>query len=357
MRPRRARASVGSRGSLVAAYRGVVCDLDGVVYRASLAVTHAVDSLQRLPGRVVFATNNASRTVTEVSRQLVELGLPDPAVCTSAQAAARFVLSEHGRDAAVLVVGGAGLCEAIDEVGLTRVPNAASRPDAVVQGWGRAVRVADLADAAIAVRRGAAWIATNTDLTLPTPQGPVPGNGTLVAAVAAAVGRQPTVVGKPHRPLFDAACERLGVLVADALAIGDRLDTDIAGAEAVGAASLWVLTGVHGWSELAASATHPTYAAPDLSALHRPYPVVRRHRDGWGTEQIPLVIRVRGDSQPTVQAASLAALQPAHAAGVVAAVGLSAIRELRDGDRTGADARRLGDVLDRWFGRPGTPSE
>ena len=96
-------------------------------------------------------------------------------------------------------------------------------------------------------------MATNTDRTLPTAHGLVPGNGTLVAAVAEATGATPEVVGKPHPPLYRVAAERLGAAANGLLAVGDRLDTDIVGASAVGADSLWVLTGVDGFTHLARS--------------------------------------------------------------------------------------------------------
>lgn len=187
--------------ALVAAYRAIACDLDGVVYRGARAVPFAVSSLQASQAYtpVVFATNNASRTPTEVAGQLEGLGLTGTgadAVVTSAQAGAALLRSRLGPGAVVLAVGGDGVAEALADAELRPMRTLAARPEAVLQGWARTVTVADLADASLAVADGALWVATNTDLTLPTEAGVVPGNGTLVAAVASASGRRPLVVGK-----------------------------------------------------------------------------------------------------------------------------------------------------------------
>lgn len=265
-------------GPLVAGYAAVVSDLDGVVYRGREAVPHAVESIRDLEVPVLFATNNASRPAADVATHLRELGIRcDPeGVATSAQAAAWLLARELGRGARVLAVGGDGVPEALREVGL--VPVAPGADDdgslsAVAQGYGRTVTAADLAEAAYAVESGARWYATNTDATLPTERGLAPGNGSLVTAVATAVGRGPDVVaGKPEAPLYELCARRLGLDVGRVLAVGDRLDTDIAGAVTAGMDSLLVLTGVDGLESLleAPEARRPTYVSLDLRALHRP---------------------------------------------------------------------------------------
>jgi HAD superfamily hydrolase (TIGR01450 family) len=170
----------------------------------------------------------------------------------------------------VLVVGGAGLREPLRAHGLVPVASAEDQPVAVVQGWSPDLTWALLAEGAVAVRRGCRWVATNRDATLPSPRGPLPGNGAMVAAVAMATGVEPEVVGKPGRALFDAAVRRTAA--QRPLVIGDRLDTDIAGANAAGLDSLLVLTGVSGPDDLLAAAPErrPTYVGRDLSALRGP---------------------------------------------------------------------------------------
>ncbi|MFC7489024.1 HAD-IIA family hydrolase [Knoellia sp. CPCC 206453] len=257
---------------LVDGYDAIVCDLDGVVYRGDPAVPHAVEALSAIGVPIQFATNNASRPPREVADHLRRLGLDitDDSVATSSQAAA-WVLTRHLEPgAAVLAIGGAGVAEALRESGFVPVTSVDDEPAAVVQGYGPDVSAADLAQAAYAVQRGALWMATNTDHTLPTADGYAPGNGALVLAVGAAVGRGPDLVaGKPDEPLYLMCAERLGVLPNRVLAIGDRLETDIEGAHHAGMDSLLVLTGVHGVRDAldAAPQSRPTWVARDLRAL------------------------------------------------------------------------------------------
>lgn len=263
--------------TLAARYRALVCDLDGVVYRGPSAVPHAVEALSALDRPVVYATNNASRRPADVAQHLTDLGLgcaPEDVV-TSSQAAA-WLLGEAGTEpgARVLAVGGAGVADALGEAGFTavrRVGEGEGAVAAVVQGYGPDVTAADLAEAAYAVEDGARWVATNTDATLPTDRGVAPGNGSLVGAVARAVGHEPDgVAGKPRPPLYLLAARRLGLEAPQVLAVGDRLDTDIEGAVSAGAESLLVLTGVDDLDAvLAAPASRrPTWVAPDLRWLH-----------------------------------------------------------------------------------------
>lgn len=257
---------------LVDRYDALIVDLDGVVYRGVPAVAHAVESLSAAGIPIQFATNNASRPPAAVGEHLRRLGLSieDSAVATSSQAAA-WVLTRHLEPGAqVLAIGGPGVSDALREQGFVPVTSASDHPAAVVQGYGPAVSAEDLAQAAYAVQAGALWLATNTDHTLPTASGFAPGNGALVLAVGAAVGRGPELVaGKPDEPLYLLCAERLGVEPARILAVGDRLETDIEGAAAAGMDSLLVLTGVHGVRDAIAAraAARPTWIAADLRAL------------------------------------------------------------------------------------------
>lgn len=257
-----------------AAYKALVCDLDGVVYRGPAAVPHAVESLGAVDARVLFATNNASRPPGAVAEHLVSLGLQATAddVVNSSQAAAWLLGKEVVAGARVLTVGGEGVAAAVTEAGFRSVVPGEDPTGvvAVVQGFGQDVRARDLGEAAYAVQAGALWVATNTDGTLPTDRGVAPGNGTLVAAVARAVGREPDLVaGKPEPPIYQLCRERLQLPMADLLAVGDRLDTDIAGANTLGMDSLVVLTGVADVDGIvrAPAALRPTWVARDLRAL------------------------------------------------------------------------------------------
>lgn len=249
-------------------YDCLFVDLDGVVYRGPLAVDHAVTSLNAFDGRVLYVTNNASRTPEAVADQLCGYGLSTHAndVVTSAQAAAAHLETLVAPKSAILVTGGEGLRQAVRDNGM-EITAHADEADAVVQGYSPDLGWADLAEAAYALARDIPWVASNTDLTVPTSRGIAPGNGTLVAAVATATGRTPIVTGKPHRPIMDLAKQRSGALRP--LVIGDRLDTDIASANAAGFDSLMVLTGVNTWQDLLELPVEalPTRVAPDLRVL------------------------------------------------------------------------------------------
>lgn len=281
-------------GTLLSAYEGIVCDLDGVVYRGPSAVPHAVDALgaARAGGtRIVYATNNASRTPGDVAGHLAELGLDlDVAdVVTSSQAGAVHLASVLDPGSPVLAVGGEGVGVALEAAGLRPVRTAdvadLGRPvAAVLQGLGKDVTWRDLAEAAFAIQGGAAWVATNADLTLPEARGLAPGNGALVGVVREAVDVDPLVVGKPETPLYELAADVLHTPVDRVLAVGDRLDTDLQGAVSTGMDGLFVLTGVSRLRDvaLADERCRPRYVVLDLRALHEPYaePVVDRSGDG-----------------------------------------------------------------------------
>lgn len=262
---------------LVDRHDGLILDLDGVLQLDDQPVPHAVDVMGEvatgnLP--VVFLTNNAARSPAEVATRLVGLGFKaqEQQVLTSAMVAAEVLAGRLPPRAEVLVVGGPGLCEAVETVGLRAVTVASDAVAAVVQGWGPDVGWALLAEGAVALRAGAEWVATNTDRTLPSPRGPLPGNGSLVAALRTATGLDPEVVGKPQRGMFDAAAARTGGRAP--LMVGDRLDTDIAGARAAGLPTLLVLTGVSTARDLLSAAPdeRPTFVGLDLCALLRAHP-------------------------------------------------------------------------------------
>ncbi|WP_296606452.1 HAD-IIA family hydrolase, partial [Nocardioides sp.] len=260
--------------SLVAAYDGVICDLDGVVYRGPTAVPGAVETVNEVAAGqvgVAFATNNASRPPDEVAAHLRELGVDGHgwSVVTSSQAAAAYLAQRLRTHAPVLAVGGPGVSQALAEVGLVplRVRDLAdTRVEAVVQGLGVDVTWRELAEVGYLAQRGVTWVATNLDLFLPTAHGPAPGN------VRAATSAVPHVVGKPGPDLFDLARVGLGTSRERTIACGDRLDTDIAGATAAGLDSLLVLSGASRLQDLvfATGQQRPTYAAADLSGLRRP---------------------------------------------------------------------------------------
>lgn len=290
---------------LISTFDALLADLDGVVYAGPHAIPGAVESLRRLAGIGVglgYVTNNASRTPAQVALHLRELGAPaeDHQVVSSSQAAGELLASLLPAGARVLITGGASLAQEIELAGLVPVHSEAEHPVAVVQGFHPDLGWKDLAEAAYVIAGGALWVATNTDMSIPQARGMAPGNGTLVAAVAAATGQRPLVAGKPEAPLFHAAAKRLA---ADRpLVVGDRLDTDILGGNNAGFATVAVLTGVDTRESILAARTpeRPDYLINDLTDLYRPYPVTEldagQHRCGAASAVVHgQTLRVSGD--------------------------------------------------------------
>jgi len=227
---------------------------------------------------VGYLTNNASRTAASVAAHLSQLGLVVGAddVVTSPQAAVTILSSLIPPGSTVLVIGGEGLTTVISAAGFIVTESATDRPAAVIQGFFPEIGWRHLAEASFALNADATlpWVATNTDWTIPVARGVAPGNGTLVAAVHNAVGKLPVVAGKPELAIFEEAARRFGG--SHPLVIGDRLDTDILGANRASMTSALVLTGIDQAKQVLAadSRSRPTFILGDLRELHESYPVV-----------------------------------------------------------------------------------
>ena len=199
-------------GTLAREHDCLLLDLDGTVFRGRELTEGAAESLEKADGRKLFVTNNASRSADEVASHLSDLGLGATAddVVTSAQSAARVLAAQLAPESRVLVVGTESLAAEIAAVGLRPVRLFRDEPHAVVQGHNPETGWFNLAEAALAIRAGALWVAANVDPTLPTERGLLPGNGSMVAALKAATDAEPQVAGKPAP-----------TLLLDALARGD----------------------------------------------------------------------------------------------------------------------------------------
>jgi glycerol-1-phosphatase len=269
----------GSAEPLDTAYDVALLDLDGTVYLAGAAIPGAPEALRKAAAagmRLAYVTNNASRTPAAIAALLNGFGVSATTqdVVTSAQAAARMLAERLPAGAPVLVVGGSGLRMAIRERGLRPVSTAIERPQAVVQGYAPNISYSLLEEGGLAVAAGALFVASNADLTLPTRRGSQPGNGSFIQVIATATGQQPLVAGKPEPPLQNESVLRTGA--KHPIVVGDRLDTDIEGANRVSLDSLLVLTGVTSPAEaiLAPAAQRPTYLSEDLAGLLEPHPAI-----------------------------------------------------------------------------------
>lgn len=258
--------------ALRAGYDALLVDLDGTVYAGPRAIDGAIDTLRDGDQQVLYVTNNASRAPADVARHLQELGLPatEGDVVTSAQSAAKLLSDQLPAGSAVLIVGTDALAEEIQKRGLLPVREFSADPVAVVQGHSTTTDWTILAEAALAIRAGAVWVAANVDPTLPSDRGLLPGNGSLVAALRTATAREPQVAGKPAAPLMRDAVQR--AQARRPLVIGDRLDTDIAGGRGAGLPTLLVMTGVSTAMDVlrAPEAERPDHIGADLRALDLP---------------------------------------------------------------------------------------
>ena len=259
-------------GTLAAAHDAILADLDGTLYRGAEAIPGAAEALASAGLTTVYVTNNASRSPEKTAVHLRELGFDADAghVMTSAQAAVRMLGERIHAGARVLVVGHPSFAELATRAGFEVVASADDAPEAVLQGLSRELTWAELAEGCLALRTGVPWIASNTDATLPTERGLLPGNGSLVAALETATDRRPEVAGKPAPGVLRLAAEMVGS--ERPLVVGDRLDTDIEGGVAAGMPVLMVLTGVSTVADLLVAKPYrrPTHLAEGLGALNRP---------------------------------------------------------------------------------------
>lgn len=255
------------------AAKGWIFDMDGVLYRGSDAMPGArelFDALILRERQFMLATNNSMSTPAAYERKLAAMGLEVPAdlVLTSALATREYLLQTLPAGAGIFVIGMPALREQLF-AGTTfqAVENAEENPDAVVIGLDLGFTYDTLKAGHEALQRGARFIATNSDSTLPTEMGLVPGAGSIVAALAAASGIAPVVIGKPETPLLTTAMARMGTLPEETVMIGDRLDTDILAGKRAGTQTVLVLTGVSTRDDLATTDALPDVVVSDLPSL------------------------------------------------------------------------------------------
>lgn len=247
--------------------RGLILDMDGVLWRDSEPIGNLSEIFTRLQNQgihVILATNNATKTIADYLEKLAGFGvaLRPEQILTSAIATACHLQSLHPEGGRVFVIGEKGLIQALQEHGFD--PVFSGEPDsilAVVSGLDRTFTYARLKEGARLIRSGALFFGTNPDRTFPTPEGLVPGAGALLAALEAASGVSPIIIGKPKPTMYQQALDRLGTSPSETLVVGDRLDTDIMGGQNAGCKTALVLSGVS-TAEMARAWTPP----PDMIA-------------------------------------------------------------------------------------------
>lgn len=259
-------------------FRGVILDMDGVLWRADEPIGDLPGIFRQLEKKglqTVLVTNNSTGTRQIYRDKLKNYGVHIrlSQIVTSAEGAARFLRERFNQlDPAirVFVVGEKGLDKTLQEYGFQIT---VEKAQAVVVGLDRQVTYAKIRQASDLIRAGAIFVATNADATLPTPKGPIPGAGAILAAVRTASEVEPVVIGKPGVKLYEMALEQLrnsttGRVEPDQiLAVGDRLDTDIAGAQKLKLRTALVLSGVTSRTQAEAWQPPPDWIAQDLTHL------------------------------------------------------------------------------------------
>lgn len=258
------------------AIRGVVSDMDGVLWRGTDILPGAVDFFALLRRRgipFVLASNNSSRSPADYVAKIDKAGIgpvTEGEIVTSATTAADYLAAHYAPGTRVHVLGGSGLRGLVEAAGFPLVQEDAA---VVVAGLDFELTYDRLKQAALLIRGGADFIGTNDDVTFPSAEGLIPGAGSLLAALRAATDREPTIMGKPGRAMFDASLRMLGTAPEHTLMIGDRLNTDIAGAQNVGMRTALVLSGVSTRRDAETAIAPPGAIYADLAALAAAWPL------------------------------------------------------------------------------------
>ena len=244
--------------------------MDGVLWRGAVALPGMVEFFELLFARELdfaLATNNSRNTPADYVQKLAKMGvdgIQPRHIVTSGTATINYLQSHYDLGSGIFVVGGDGLKQLIVRAGFELVESGA---DAVVCGIDFDLTYGKLRQATLLIRGGADFIGTNPDSSFPSPEGLVPGAGSILALLEAASGQAPVIIGKPRAPMFEAALSRLGAQPEQTLMIGDRINTDISGAVALGMQTALVLTGVESRESLAESDIQPDYVYPGLPEL------------------------------------------------------------------------------------------
>ena len=257
----------------------LILDMDGVLWRGSQPIGNLPQIFARIQSnqwKVCLATNNATLTVAQYLDKLRSFGvsLKPEQIVNSSQAAAHYLSHQHPEGGKVYVIGENGLVDTLLEKGFTSViltPDEANAKSgeilAVVAGMDRTVTFNKLTVATRLIRSGVPFIGTNPDRTFPTPIGLVPGAGAILAALETATDVQPLICGKPSPEMYQVALERMGVDPEHTLVVGDRLETDIAGGQALRCLTALVLSGVTTPEAASRWTPPPDWVAPDLETL------------------------------------------------------------------------------------------
>lgn len=246
-------------------YNGYLIDLDGTMYRGNEPIEGAIAFVNALNERGIpylFLTNNSTSTQESVAHKLTAMGIDTTAdhVFTSSMATAKYIKQKKSH-ARCMVIGERGLYDAIEKEGL-RLANTAC--DYVVIGLDREITYEKLAQACLAIREGAVFVSTNSDIAIPTERGFLPGNGALTSVIQVSTGVQPIFIGKPEQIIMNEALEVLGTAKEDILMVGDNYQTDILAGINAKVDTLMVFTGITPYEDYPKLTIKPTYHVQNL---------------------------------------------------------------------------------------------
>ncbi len=249
--------------------RALLIDMDGVLWRGKTPMPGLIDFfdlLRRRPIAFRVVTNNAARTPDQYVEKLADMGVrvTRDEILTSGVATAQYLV-KIAPGALVYVIGTEGFRQLLASYGLRL--SSGDRADFVVVGWDQELTFRKLSDATILIRAGAKFIGTNPDVTWPDANVLLPGNGATLAYLQASTSVAPLIIGKPERPMFDAALAALGADRTETAMLGDRIETDILGAQAAGLRAILVLSGASDRAALEASPVRPDWVFDDIGAL------------------------------------------------------------------------------------------
>ena len=252
--------------------KGLIIDMDGVLWRDSQPIGDLpaiFDRIRESGFKMILATNNSTRTIDEYLNRFEGFGVTLEAsqVITSGQAVGMYLKDRYPDGANVYVVGQPGLKKTISSYSFNVVDEEVQDVQAVVASMDFSLTYDKIKHASLLIQDGSGFIGTNPDPTLPTPSGFIPGSGTVIGAIEIASGTKAKIIGKPQPTLYEMALERLGLKPEETLAIGDRLDTDIAGAQAAGIHTALVLTGASTLQEAQQFEPQPEIIIQDLQEL------------------------------------------------------------------------------------------
>lgn len=252
--------------------KGLIIDMDGVLWRDSQPIGDLVKVFNRINSlglKFILATNNATRTISEHQAKLKKFGvdLPSKQIIGSAQATGKYLRNKFGLGTRVFAVGQPSLVETLQEYGLEVVDEPEPDIAVVVVSFDYELSYTKIKNASLLVQSGSVLVGTNADLTLPSPEGLLPGAGVNLRAIELASNQSAIVIGKPEPLLYQMALERLALLPSETLAIGDRLDTDIVGAQKAGIHTALVLSGVSTMAHVEKFNPKPEIIVNDLGDL------------------------------------------------------------------------------------------